>query len=351
MHRSLLIATVLVLAQPIAADAAIVETEIAEEPGATLVATHGGWVVWSTYDPVGAGPSCPAIRAPCERWRLVGRAPGSQSITPFAIATRPMAFDVDLGPDDRGRTAAVYSRCQSEPRSVSGYWRYSRHRAGRGCRIVKLDLETGGETTLYRRKGQSLIYPTMWRNRLAYVARRRRPDDLRIELRVTRNGRTTTAELGRGPARRTEFPLAGPLRTDLRGKDLVFAWESQGDTCPSLSADDDAPTATRVFLQRGAQLRTLLDYGCAERTAPGAVLSAHSVTIAAGVVSWMRATYPTDSESSYSLRQRSLSTGKITDTPARGYASLTADRTAMYAQASALDPAASGYRIVRLALP
>lgn len=41
-----LIATMVVLASSPVADAAIVETEIASEKGATLVAAYGGWVVW-----------------------------------------------------------------------------------------------------------------------------------------------------------------------------------------------------------------------------------------------------------------------------------------------------------------
>ncbi len=234
---------------------------------------------------------------------------------------------------------------------MTGSWRYSRHRAGRGCRIVKLDLLTGRETTLYRRKGESLIYPTLWRNRLAYVARRRRPDDLHIQLRVTHQTRTSITELGRSPARRTEFPLAGPLRLDLHGSDLVFAWESQGEACPAPSSDDNAPTTTRVFLQRGTKPRKLLDYGCAETTAPGAVLSAHSVTISAGVVSWMQSIYPKQGLPSDVIRSRSLRNGRAIDTRARGYASLAADDQTLYAQATPLDEAATGYTIIRLTPP
>lgn len=101
-----------------------------------------------------------------------------------------------------------------------GSFRYQRHRAGRGCRIVKLDLNSGRESALYRRSGASPIYPTIWPDRLAYVVRGRSGRDLHLEQRVHRDGRTSTTVLGRAPAERTESSNAGPTRLDLYGKSI-----------------------------------------------------------------------------------------------------------------------------------
>lgn len=314
------------IAAPTAAHAQLTETTIAQEQGETLVATYGGWLVWSSYDPN------------TDNWHLVGRSSPSGPIERLPVAGRPMPFDVDLGPDGRMRIVAVYSRCEREPDAFGVFFPSYRHRYGRGCRIVKLDLESGRETTLYRRSGASLIYPTIWRDRLAYVVRGRYSDDLHLEQRVRRDGRTSTTELGRAPAERTESPYAGPTRLDLYGKHLVFGWETVVNNCPGPSATDDGRgpfRVTRVYLQRGNTPRKLLDKGCSDSGKLGAVAAADAPSVAGGVVNWVRVTRASGGEADFLLRRRSLRTGNTTQrTPATGYRSLAADGRTIYAQAS-----------------
>jgi len=315
----------LLVAAPSGAHAQLAETTIAKERGDTLVATYGGWVVWSSYDPIS------------RQWHLVARAPGSVSVERLAVAARPMPFDVDLGPDARGRVAAVYSRCRREPKAFGATFPSYRHRYGRGCRIVKLDLTSKRESTLYKRGGASLIYPTLWRNRLAYVVRGRFNDDLHLEQRVRRDGQTSTTRLGGAPAQRTESPVAGPTRLDLYGKHLVFAWETEVNGCPGPSSTDDGRgpfIVTRVYLPRGSTPRRLLDKGCDDSGKPGAIVVADAPSISGGVVNWIRVARASGGEADIFLRRRSLRTGKTTQrTPASRYQSLAADGRTIYAQA------------------
>lgn len=233
---------------------------------------------------------------------------------------------------------AVYSRCTQEPTGFSGGFRYARHRAGRGCRIVKLDLSTGRESTLYRRSGASLIYPTIWRDRLAYVVRGRSGRDLHLEQRVRRDGRTSTTVLGRAPAESTESPNAGPTRLDLYGKHLVFAWENAVNGCPGSDSSDDGYgpyTTTRVYLQRGNTPRRLLDKGCSSSDKPGDVAGADAPSISGGVVNWIRVVRASGGQGDISLRRRSLRTGNTTQrTPPSRWRSLAADGRTVYALAS-----------------
>src|SRR3954470_22035258 len=73
----------------------------ADEPVGTIarsvpLAGYGGWTAWSRPDGKG--------------YRLVLRAPdGTARDAPVARERRP--FDVQLGPDAKGRVVAVYSRC------------------------------------------------------------------------------------------------------------------------------------------------------------------------------------------------------------------------------------------------
>ncbi len=308
-----------------AAQAPLVETTIAQENGETVVAAYAGWVVWSSFN------------EDTHRWRLIGRRPGFAASEPFAISTRPVPFDVDLGPDGTGRPTAVYSRCRPEHNNIDPIVDTGAYLRSRRCRIVKLDLATGRERTLYRRSGASLIYPTLWRNRLAYVVRGRRPDDLHLELRVRSHGHVATTTLGRAPAQKTELPEDGPTRLDLWGKNLVFAWASNTLGCRGASADAgdgrDPFVVTRVYLQRGSQQRKLLDKGCDLVDQPGSVALAAAPAISDGFVTWVRMIARSTPGYDTHLRRRSLRSRTTTSIPiAATYDSLAVDGRMIYAQ-------------------
>lgn len=310
---------------PAVAQAPPVETQIAQEKGETFVAAYGGWVVWSSFDEA------------TKNWRLVGRKPGSSSTQLFGVASRPTAFDVDLGPDAKGRPAAVYSRCRYEHENALGSLDTGSFLRSRHCRIVKLDLANGRESTLYRRRGASLILPTLWRNRLAYVVRGRRAHVLHLEQRVRHHGRTSTTTLGPAPARKSELPADGPTRLDLWGTNLVFSWATEALECPGASAEAgdgrDAFIVTRVYLQRGSQQRKLLDKGCDLVAEPGAVTLASAATISDGLITWMRMVETATPDFDRHLRRRSLRSGKTVSVPIGAtYESMAADGPTIYAQ-------------------
>jgi hypothetical protein len=302
----------------------VVGTLVAQEAGDTGVAAYDGWLVWSRYDPN------------TSQWSLIGRAPDTSSAAPLGVPSRPAPFDLDLGPDEHGRPAAVYSRCRREPRSFGPYLPISGHRDGRGCRIVKLDLTTHRETTVLRRTGSSLIYPTLWRTRLAYVAIPGHNENLRIEERIARGKTSSVRDLGRGPAPDTEAPEAGPLRLDLYGQNLVYAWQTSVGRCRGPVGDDQRGPylVSRVYLQRDTGRRVLLDKGCDLDLRIGAVIRADAAAISSGGVYWVRARRSSSvNGASAELRRRPLRGGATRQTPIpESYGTIAADGGTVYAQ-------------------
>jgi hypothetical protein len=102
------------------------------------VDAFGGRVAWSDYDS--------AARA----WRLMER---SGDVThPVPVATRATPFDVDLGPDGRGGTRAVYSRCR------------------RSCDLFAFSFTTGRETPIAGANSRAdEVSPAAWGSRIAFV--------------------------------------------------------------------------------------------------------------------------------------------------------------------------------------
>jgi hypothetical protein len=79
----------------------------------------------------------------------------------IAVAPQPAAFDLDVGPDDAGAPAIVYSRCTStSPRP-------------RGCDLYRYSLSTGSETKLVDASSPdaSETAPTIWGARVAWARR------------------------------------------------------------------------------------------------------------------------------------------------------------------------------------
>ena len=119
-------------------------------PGAASairMSAHGGHVVWS--EPVAPG------RHVLMRWHQ-GR------VARLPVAERAVPFDVDLGPDARGRPVAVYSRCPGEAENA----------AAGGCNVYRLDLRRGRERTIRRAStARSSEYaPAIWRGDLVFAS-------------------------------------------------------------------------------------------------------------------------------------------------------------------------------------
>ena len=98
------------------------------------VAGFGGWLLWSRYD------------AKRRVYRLVGLHEGR--VRTLAIRSRSVPFDVDLGPDARGRTVAVYSRCREEPVTGPPVGPFPFYRTGRGCRLYEYRFSSARERRL-----------------------------------------------------------------------------------------------------------------------------------------------------------------------------------------------------------
>src|SRR5206468_2711940 len=85
-------------------------------------------VVWSERSPEG--------------YRLLEYSEGKVLRLPIAPARSP--FDVDLGPNRQGKTAAIYSRCArvATPRSIQD--------GSLGCDLFVYDFATGREAPIRR---------------------------------------------------------------------------------------------------------------------------------------------------------------------------------------------------------
>ncbi|RKQ86388.1 hypothetical protein C8N24_4399 [Solirubrobacter pauli] len=103
-------------------------------------------------------------------------------------APRAVPFDVDLGPDGRGVTVAVYSRCATEPAYAgTGAVTYPGGGSAQGCRAVLYDPATARERVL-----TDGYLPAIWHTTLVYA----RPDGLFARV----DGRTRRVEDGGGRA-------------------------------------------------------------------------------------------------------------------------------------------------------
>jgi hypothetical protein len=113
------------------APSAVASDEVlASLPADAIVGLHmsayGGHVVWS--EAVAPG------RHVLMRWHA-GR------VDRLPVAERAVPFDVDLGPDARGRPVAVYSRCPGEGESTAPVG---------GCDVYRIALQRGRERRIRR---------------------------------------------------------------------------------------------------------------------------------------------------------------------------------------------------------
>ncbi len=144
----LLIASAVCLAAPATSRAA--DSLVAGVPRQTPIDAYAGRVVWSAFDP--------AVNA----YRLTEHVGGQTRLLP--IPPRAAPFDVDLGPDRRDRTVAVYSRCERE---VASHWRVD----GRcGCDVFSYDFSSGEEARVTAVSSDvDEILPTLWRGAMAFT--------------------------------------------------------------------------------------------------------------------------------------------------------------------------------------
>jgi hypothetical protein len=181
------------------------DTVVATTGRATPIDAFAGHLVWSYWDPQ------------ANAYRLVELAGGAAQ--PLPIAPRSMPFDVDLGPDRRGRTIAVYSRCTKEPII---YWELD---GRRGCDLYEFSFTTNRERKL-RPAGSKTdeYFPTVWRNRIAFTRTYRAPARVQprrlIYWRSLSGGQAHRVRTGRHAA------YIAPHDLDLRGNRVAVIWQS-----------------------------------------------------------------------------------------------------------------------------
>jgi hypothetical protein len=124
----------------------------------TPLSAYGGWLVFSARSDAS------------HAWRLMAAHGGVTR--ELDVPARRVPFDADVGPDRRGRSAVVFSRCTTDPAGSTAASNGSAVFArARGCRIHVLDLATGHERTLHPpgARGASDFAPSMWFGRVAFA--------------------------------------------------------------------------------------------------------------------------------------------------------------------------------------
>jgi hypothetical protein len=180
---------------------------IAVEPFVSKLSAYAGVVVWSHWNP--------ALRS----YQLAARYRGRTTI--LRALPRVVPFDVDLGPDQRGRVVAVYSRCHAE----EDVWIANTVRPlppPIGCVLYRYDFATQRERRIGGIVGTGSFYlPTIWHNEIAYVRSRGRTSaGVYVQpLSAPRGHRIAAIPLGDGSG-----ATPGPVGLDLRGSELAIAW-------------------------------------------------------------------------------------------------------------------------------
>jgi hypothetical protein len=120
-------------------------------------------------------------------------------------------FDVDLGPDARGRPVAVYSRCPGERENALPVG---------GCDVYRLSLIGGREHKLRRvsTSRASEYAPTIWRGNVAYASA---TSGTRTRLMLLRRGARRPVRVAGGSSVAAGTQV-GP--TDLTSNALVYKW-------------------------------------------------------------------------------------------------------------------------------
>ena len=146
MRRSLPVAllSVLVLAPAVAR----ADTPIAVTPAPTNVASYGGFVAWSQYDP---------------GTRQYQLAIAQHDAAPKIIraAASPAPLEVSLGPDSNGKVVALYVRCTSAPKNEND--------VANGCDAWRYQTSSGSQAKLgFSSPHDDEEWPAQWRGQFVF---------------------------------------------------------------------------------------------------------------------------------------------------------------------------------------
>lgn len=179
-----------------------------------VIDAYGGRVVWSDYDASG------------QAWRLMESTDGATRAVP--VAPRSSPFDLDLGPDGRGGTLAVYSRCRrSLPANrptpelqTDGLY---------GCDLYAYSFTTGRERAVGRANSRAdESWPAVWGGRIAFVRTYKRKRDRFHRLvpyvywRERSRGGATTHRVRLPATPRRQTRLVDSL--DMRRRTVGYIW-------------------------------------------------------------------------------------------------------------------------------
>lgn len=224
---------------------------LAREARPTSVSGYGDVVAWSSFHHT------------TRRYALTIAVRGRIHAAP--VAERAVPFDVDVGPGPDGDPTVVYSRCRREPDSRS-HADLPVYGVGRGCEIYSYDIGARREhkVAVGVSREFSQYQPSIWRGRIAYVARRWPLGHPRVFL---SDRRAAPRQLKGGPLGETTGPSPGghvfpetfgpgPLQLDLVGTRVAVVWERRGSTCPFRAGESDVTlTDARILRHRRASRR------------------------------------------------------------------------------------------------
>ena len=239
-------------AVPVASAAAA--TQIAVEPYASKLAAFRGVLAWSHWN------------ATLGAYQLMARYRGTNHVLP--VAPRAVPFDVSLGPDAKGHTVAVYSRCSVEQSAWTLGASLARFTAPRGCVLYRYDFATAREARIPGIAGSGSFYlPAIWMNEIAYVrtGASGAPRLFVQQLKASRHHPGRAVALPGGPASATGGP--GPVSLSLRAGVLAFAWHDVARTRYGTMFESTVYEDTAS--QAGAVTQTAYDAESAPAGAPG----------------------------------------------------------------------------------
>ena len=207
MRRALLAAGCVLAVAVVATAPAGAASELTSIGPPTPFAVYKGTVVWSARENSGS-------------YQLLMRK-GDDDVRRLPVRTRPIPFDVDIGPTSSGGILAVYSRCD-----IDQAWdehQMPDYRSGKRCDIYKLDLATGKEErfTKINSSDGSEYWPSYWKGTVAF-ARAYESDSANPNLysKVVSSSEPSQKEkIGPRGSRSST-----PLHIELYGSRIAFAW-------------------------------------------------------------------------------------------------------------------------------